>query len=207
MAYGDQENKNQEKKEEPHQDLDKNIEYFNRIIEATYWVPDYVYEIQAPDYKRFINYKISDTRSKNIYNPTTARWEALPDEITKYKNVTFIWGERRMSKDFCTISFHQDHKKIARDPGFCNELAALMNKLGQKGYIKHRFKNEDRSTRPFSLPLRYKFDITADAKKGELEVIHPTWGICPLTKWQDRADPSNNSKPLKDDWIDLFGNR
>lgn len=128
MAYESAEKKTAGPVSQPHADLEKNIAFFKKIMDRVRWlVGDDMIKVQ-----------VDDTVFEPIFNPSSQKNEIV-SRIKEYKCVTFAFYDRGIKKCF-VLSFHQPSRKALRDPGFNEELCAILNKFGSLGFLEHTMK-------------------------------------------------------------------
>ena len=114
------ERKNQIRESAPHPDVDKNAQYYHRMMGKIEWIEPVTVEVSDRETQVLQPPYQKDERGREI---------RTRDLIREYKNATFVFRKYENIWTF-NISFHIEHQK------FREELCNILNEFGHKGYLR-----------------------------------------------------------------------
>ena len=187
MGYGDQDGKIPEKKNEPHADRDINVAQFQRMIARVYWVPEYMFEQDAPKGHKWINYFISDSKTESVFDPAIGK-HIVTTYVSDYKCLTFCWGIGGEIPKTSVISFSQVNKDREKQEGFAYEFANALNYLGEHGFLVHCDREANGTPRKMKLHNRMRALREPRPDQGETVYNDKDGNLCMLNIWVDVPD-------------------
>ena len=135
--YADPDAKPEKGEPSPHRDLNENVRFYNLQMDRVQWCAN------CP-----VSFEIQDTTTESIFNPSNEKWENTK-RVKEYKCALFLYPNN--GETVATIiSFHQPSRKGDKDPGFKEQLCAVLNLLGGRGYLVHKTRNNDGRSRTTS---------------------------------------------------------
>jgi hypothetical protein len=203
MNY-EEKNSDAKKINEPHADRKKNIEMYDRVMKNVYWVPEYIFEASTPAGKPFIGFFISDSKIDTTFDPSILK-HVSATYTSDYKCVTFVWGEKGQYTKTHPLSFSQIYKDYQKNEGFAFEFSALMNRLGETGFVQHRERESDGKQRKFPLHKRIAGNRAPRPELGEEVVLDQEGRVCPIEIWTDVPDDKKQTVHRQpSEWEQLF---
>jgi hypothetical protein len=186
----------QEKKTEPHANYGINRNFFDKVMSWCVWtIPDketgpnegisnpvrWCFQGEGISGKKYED--LSGDRVHLLRTITVAAFTFPSMSINWLKSQGWVseknyqagdgaknWGIvlSDPARKTAILNFHQSHRKSESSHGFCEEICAIMNRLGKLGYVMHKMKNADGTYRnPANAPKAPGAD-DADDKWGQL---------------------------------------